>query len=49
MPKTSKIKKHPSELTTEEALNHLFHPKVVRHVKEIAANSKNPNKKATTR
>jgi hypothetical protein len=25
--------KHPREMTTEEAVQHLFHPKVVEHLK----------------
>jgi len=33
MPKTAKAPKHPREMTTEEAVNHLFHPKVVKHLK----------------
>jgi hypothetical protein len=26
--------KHPKDMTTEEAIKHLFHPKVVEHVKK---------------
>jgi hypothetical protein len=30
-------KKHPRDMTTEEAIKHLFHPKIVEHIKtEIA-------------
>ena len=33
-------KKHPKDMTTEEAITHLFHPKVVeqlkKHVKEFS-------------
>jgi hypothetical protein len=29
-------KKHAKEMTTEEAVNHLFHPDVVSHAKEHA-------------
>jgi hypothetical protein len=29
-----KLKKHPMEMTDEEALKHLFHPKIVRAVKK---------------
>ena len=29
-----KLKKHPMEMTDEEALKHLFHPKIVRKVRE---------------
>jgi hypothetical protein len=32
MPK-KKPKKHPKEMTDEEALKHLFHPKIVKAVK----------------
>jgi hypothetical protein len=28
-------KKHPRDMTNEEAIRHLFHPKVVEHVKAI--------------
>ena len=28
-------RKHPRDMTNEEAIRHLFHPKVVRHVKAI--------------
>ena len=33
MAKSSKVAKHPREMTTEEAVTHLFHPKVVEHMK----------------
>lgn len=33
MPKR-KSKKHPMEMTDEEALKHIFHPKIVRAVKK---------------
>ena len=29
-----KLKKHPLEMTDEEALKHLFHPKIVRALKK---------------
>jgi hypothetical protein len=35
-----KKEKHPKDMTTEEAVKHLFHPKVVKHVKKIAGKSK---------
>jgi len=35
MPK-KKAKKHPREMTTDEAMRHLFHPNVVKHVKHAA-------------
>jgi len=48
MPKTSKIKKHPRDMTTEETLTHLFHPKVVKHVKGLVENpDPKPLKKST--
>ena len=38
--------KHPRDMNTEETLNHLFHPKIVKHVKEIVAKSNETKKKA---
>jgi len=32
-----KKEKHPKDMTTEEAVKHLFHPKVVKHVKKHVA------------
>ena len=29
-----KKKKHPKDMTNDEALKHLFHPKAVKHIKE---------------
>ena len=40
-----KKKKHPKDMTSDELLKHLFHPKVVKHVKKIAGKHK-PMKKA---
>ena len=34
MPKVSSSFKHPRHMTTEEAVKHLFHPKVVEHLKK---------------
>lgn len=28
-------KKHPKDMTTDEAMKHIFHPKIVKHVKAI--------------
>jgi hypothetical protein len=28
-----KIKKHPKEMTADEAIAHVFHPKALKHVK----------------
>jgi hypothetical protein len=33
-PKKRKSKKHPKDMTTEEALRHVFHPKIVKHLKK---------------
>jgi hypothetical protein len=47
MSKPLKKAKHPSEMTTDEALKHVFHPKVVKHVKGlVAATFKTPIPKA---
>ena len=35
MPKTLETPKNPREMTTEEAVNHLFHPAVVQHLKAV--------------
>jgi len=35
MSKSPKPKKHPREMTTNEAVHHLFHPKVVEHLKNV--------------
>ncbi len=29
-------KKHPKDMTTEEAIRHVFHPKIVKHLKREA-------------
>jgi hypothetical protein len=42
MSKPLKIPKHPRDMTTDEALKHLFHPKVVRHVKKLVAKTFKP-------
>ena len=41
--------KNPREMTNDEAIKHLFHPKVVAHVKSVVkkANAAKPKKKAT--
>jgi len=33
-PKNRKSKKHPKDMTTEEAIRHVFHPKIVKHLKK---------------
>jgi hypothetical protein len=35
-PKKPKSKKHPKDMTTEEAIKHIFHPKIVKHLKTHA-------------
>jgi hypothetical protein len=42
MAKSSKVAKHPREMTTEEAVSHLFHPKVVQHLKNVKDGEKQP-------
>ena len=34
-----KKKKHPKDMTSDELLKHLFHPKVVKHVKKVIGKS----------
>ena len=43
--------KHPLEMTNDEAIKHLFHSRVVAHVKAVVkkANAAKPKKKATKR
>ena len=31
-----KKKKHPKDMTSDELMRHLFHPKVVKHIKHVA-------------
>jgi hypothetical protein len=38
-------KKHPKDMTSDELMKHLFHPKVVKHIKKAA----NAEKKSTKR
>jgi hypothetical protein len=35
-----KKKKHPKDMTSDELMKHLFHPKVVKHIKKVAATGK---------
>jgi hypothetical protein len=37
-PKKRKSKKHPKDMTTEEALKHVFHPKIVKALKKHVEN-----------
>jgi hypothetical protein len=32
-PKKSKSKKHPKDMTSDEAIRHVFHPEIVKHLK----------------
>jgi hypothetical protein len=49
----AKPQKHPKDMTTDEAIKHLFHPKVVkelkRHVEEINKKSAPNVKKGATK
>ena len=40
-----KKKKHPMEMTDEEALKHLFHPEIVKAVKKHVKGQTNPEPK----
>ncbi|MGA2484168.1 MAG: hypothetical protein ABSF92_13760 [Candidatus Acidiferrales bacterium] len=40
-----KKKKHPRRMTSDELMKHLFHPKVVKHIKKVAGESKRSMKK----
>jgi hypothetical protein len=40
----SKKKKHPKDMTTEEAMRHLFHKRAVKHVRERIPDPKSPPK-----
>jgi len=40
-----KLKKHPMEMTDEEALKHLFHPEIVKAVRKHVKGQTKPVKK----
>ncbi|MFI5333511.1 MAG: hypothetical protein ACHQVS_05430 [Candidatus Babeliales bacterium] len=44
-----KVKKHPKDMTTDEAISHLFHPDALKilkkHVEELSEEKKKPIKK----
>ncbi len=42
---TKKAAKHPKRMTTEEAITHLFHPKVIKYAKSVAAEGKGQKKR----
>jgi len=45
-PKKKALKKHPMDMTTEEAIRLVFHPKIVKHLKrEAKALISEPTKK----
>ena len=41
-------KKHPKDMTSEEALKHVFHPKIVKHVKQIVRKHNEKQEKRST-
>ena len=45
----AKKKKHPKDMTSEELLRHVFHPKIVKHVKEIVRKHNEKHEKKATR
>jgi len=45
MAKSPETAKHPRHMTTEEAVNHLFHPEVVQHMKDEKDKPKQPRLK----
>jgi hypothetical protein len=40
-------KKHPKDMTSDELIKHLFHPKIVKHVKGLVKEHNAEPKKAT--
>jgi hypothetical protein len=44
-----KKKKHPKDMTNDEAIKHLFHPKIVKHLKSLVTKNDSEviSKKAT--
>jgi len=41
-----KKKKQPKDMTSDELMKHLFHPKVVKHIKHVARHGRKGMKKA---
>jgi hypothetical protein len=41
-----KKKKHPKDMTSDELMKHLFHPKVVKHIKHVARHGRKNMRKA---
>jgi hypothetical protein len=44
----AKAKKHPSKMTSDELVRHLFHPRIVKHVNKILDEHNAPKPKRTT-
>lgn len=42
-------KKHPRDMTNDEAIKHLFHPKIVKHVKAIVEENNSKVKTKATK
>jgi hypothetical protein len=41
-----KSKKHPKDMTTDEAIKHIFHPKIVKHLKHhVKTSGQKPTRK----
>lgn len=50
--KQRKTKKHPGKMTSDELIEHVFHPKIVKHVRAILEEHNAPKakkSKATTK
>ena len=45
--KKRKAKKHPSKMTSDELIEHIFHPKIVNHVRGILEEHNLPKIKKT--
>lgn len=44
-----KKKKHPMEMTDEEALNHIFHPEIAKAVRKHLKGQTKPRKKSKSK
>ena len=42
-----KKRKHPKEMTTDEAISHVFHPKALEHLKEHVEKLSNKRRKVS--
>jgi len=45
--KTKRKAKHPSKMTSDELIEHIFHPKIVKHVRGIIEEHNAPKVKKT--